>query len=101
MIAEKMKPFRTEQFCNPYDVRRRKPSPGDVRMRTNVFDFSLGNPSVPAPDCVRRGHHRSGKQRRTDCPSWIYEQCRVRGCSTDDCTVSEPSISALLLLQII
>lgn len=20
----------------------------------NVFDFSLGNPSVPAPDCVRR-----------------------------------------------
>ena len=20
----------------------------------NVFDFSLGNPSVPAPDCVRQ-----------------------------------------------
>ena len=30
---------------------------GNVRKREigagNVFDFSLGNPNVPAPDCVR------------------------------------------------
>ncbi len=50
--SRKNETFCTEQFSNSYDVRRRKSSPGKYGA-DKVYDFSLGNPSVPAPDCVR------------------------------------------------
>ena len=53
MIAEKMKPY----VKNNSAIRMMFEE--DNRLRAiygpeNVFDFSLGNPSVPAPDCVRQ-----------------------------------------------
>lgn len=42
----------------------------------NVYDFSLGNPNVPAPVQVR-GNYRGSRERRPDCTARIYEQCRI------------------------
>ena len=50
----------------------------------NVFDFSIGNPSVPAPESVSQTN-RSGSS------SWIYKRagrCR-RTCG--DCGICQPS----------
>ncbi len=52
MIAEKMKPFVQNNSAIRMmfeEGTRLKAKYGE----DNVFDFSLGNPSVPAPDCVR------------------------------------------------
>ena len=53
MIAEKMKPYVKNNSAIRMMFEEGK------RLRAiygpeNVFDFSLGNPSVPAPDCVRQ-----------------------------------------------
>lgn len=53
MIAEKMKPFVQNNSAIRMMFEEGK------RLRAEygadkVFDFSLGNPSVPAPDCVRQ-----------------------------------------------
>ena len=67
MIAEKMKPYvknnsAIRMMFKPYvknnSAIRMMFEEGN-RLRAiygpeNVFDFSLGNPSVPAPDCVRQ-----------------------------------------------
>ena len=52
MIAEKMKPY----VKNNSAIRMMFEEGNRLRAiygPENVFDFSLGNPSVPAPDCVR------------------------------------------------
>lgn len=52
MIAEKMKPF----VRNNSAIREMFEEGNRLRGiygPENVFDFSLGNPSVPAPDCVK------------------------------------------------
>ena len=52
MIADKMKPF----VKNNSAIRMMFEEGNKLRAKygpENVFDFSLGNPSVPAPDCVR------------------------------------------------
>ena len=52
MIADKMKPF----VKNNSAIRMMFEEGNRLRAKygpENVFDFSLGNPSVPAPDCVR------------------------------------------------
>ena len=53
MIAEKMKPF----VQNNSAIRMMFEEGNRLRSiygADKVFDFSLGNPSVPAPDCVRQ-----------------------------------------------
>lgn len=53
MIAEKMKPY----VQNNSAIRMMFEEGNRLRAiygAENVFDFSLGNPSVPAPDCVRQ-----------------------------------------------
>lgn len=53
MISEKMKPF----VKNNSAIRMMFEEGNRLRAKygaENVFDFSLGNPSVPAPDCVRQ-----------------------------------------------
>ena len=53
MISEKMKPF----VENNSAIRMMFEEGNRLRAKygaENVFDFSLGNPSVPAPDCVRQ-----------------------------------------------
>ncbi len=53
MIAEKMKPY----VKNNSAIRMMFEEGNRLRAiygAENVFDFSLGNPSVPAPDCVRQ-----------------------------------------------
>ena len=53
MIAEKMKPY----VKNNSAIRMMFEEGNRLRKlygAENVFDFSLGNPSVPAPDCVRQ-----------------------------------------------
>ena len=53
MIAEKMKPY----VKNNSAIRMMFEEGNRLRGiygAENVFDFSLGNPSVPAPDCVRQ-----------------------------------------------
>lgn len=52
MIAEKMKPF----VQNNSAIRMMFEEGNRLRQKygaDKVYDFSLGNPSVPAPDCVR------------------------------------------------
>ena len=52
MISEKMKPF----VQNNSAIRMMFEEGNRLRAiygADKVFDFSLGNPSVPAPDCVR------------------------------------------------
>ena len=52
MIAEKMKPF----VQNNSAIRMMFEEGNRLRAKygaDKVYDFSLGNPSVPAPDCVR------------------------------------------------
>ena len=52
MVAEKMKPF----LKNNSAIRMMFEEGTRLRAKygaENVFDFSLGNPSVPAPDCVK------------------------------------------------
>ena len=52
MIAEKMKPF----VQNNSAIRMMFEEGNCLRAKygaDKVYDFSLGNPSVPAPDCVR------------------------------------------------
>lgn len=52
MIAEKMKPF----VQNNSAIRMMFEEGNRLRAKygaNKVYDFSLGNPSVPAPDCVR------------------------------------------------
>ena len=76
MIAEKMKPF----VQNNSAIRMMFEEGNRLRAKygaDKVYDFSLGNPSVPAPDCVREAIIDPCKQRRTDSSSRIYEQCRV------------------------
>ena len=44
----------------------------------NVFDFSLGNPNVPAPAAVKKAIPRDSGRGRPDRTSRIYEQqCRI------------------------
>ena len=53
MISEKMKPY----VQNNSAIRMMFEEGNRLRKLygpENVFDFSLGNPSVPAPDCVRQ-----------------------------------------------
>lgn len=53
MISEKMKPF----VKNNSAIRMMFEEGNRLRAKygaDKVFDFSLGNPSVPAPDCVRQ-----------------------------------------------
>ncbi len=53
MIAEKMKPY----VKNNSAIRMMFEEGNRLRAiygPENVFDFSLGNPSVPAPDSVRQ-----------------------------------------------
>lgn len=53
MIAEKMRPY----VQNNSAIRMMFEEGNRLRAiygPENVFDFSLGNPSVPAPDCVRQ-----------------------------------------------
>lgn len=53
MISKKMKPF----VQNNSAIRMMFEEGKRLRAKygeENVFDFSLGNPSVPAPDCVRQ-----------------------------------------------
>ncbi|HIZ22857.1 MAG TPA: pyridoxal phosphate-dependent aminotransferase [Candidatus Blautia faecigallinarum] len=53
MIAEKMKPY----VQNNSAIRMMFEEGNRLREKygaDKVFDFSLGNPSVPAPDCVRQ-----------------------------------------------
>lgn len=53
MISEKMKPF----VQNNSAIRMMFEEGNRLRAKygaDKVFDFSLGNPSVPAPDCVRQ-----------------------------------------------
>ena len=49
MIAEKMKPFVQNNSAMFEEGNRLRAKYGADK----VYDFSLGNPSVPAPDCVR------------------------------------------------
>ena len=60
MIAEKMIPF----VQNNSAIRTMFEEGNRLKKKygaDKVFDFSLGNPSVPAPDCVG-SNHRSGEQ---------------------------------------
>lgn len=53
MISKKMKPFAQNNSAIRMmfeEGKRLREKYGEE----NVFDFSLGNPSVPAPDCVRQ-----------------------------------------------
>ena len=53
MIAEKMKPFvqNNSAIRVMFEEGNRLKK---IYGAENVFDFSLGNPSVPAPDCVKQ-----------------------------------------------
>ena len=53
MISEKMKPYvkNNSAIRMMFDEGNRLRA---IYGAENVFDFSLGNPSVPAPDCVRQ-----------------------------------------------
>ena len=44
----------------------------------NVFDFSLGNPNVPAPEAVKKAMIRDPFRRGSNRASRLYEQqCRL------------------------
>ena len=61
--------------------------------RENVFDFSLGNPNVPAPDCVQEELKRlvSEMPRRRGCPrcanAWLIT-CGARSARTREQSLS-------------
>ena len=64
MIAEKMK----EMVANSSAIRAMFEEGNRLAQiygPENVYDFSLGNPNIPAPEALRR---RSGGA------SWLYEQ---------------------------
>ena len=42
----------------------------------NVYDFSLGNPNVPAPVQVKEAIIEEA-EKEGDCTARIYEQCRI------------------------
>jgi len=69
MIAEKMKPY----VKNNSAIRMMFEEGNRLRAiygADKVYDFSLGNPSVPAPECVKEAiSERSG----ADSASWLYE----------------------------
>ncbi len=52
MINEKMYGLGDEPRCHPRAVCLQDGAQGQIGAE-NVFDFSIGNPSVPAPDLVR------------------------------------------------
>ena len=45
-----------------------------IHGQENVFDFSLGNPSVPAPEEVNQAIKRG---RGFSFCTWVYVQCRI------------------------
>ena len=53
MISEKMKPFvqNNSAIRAMFEEGKKMAS---VYGKENVYDFSLGNPNVPAPDCVKQ-----------------------------------------------
>ena len=53
----------------------------------NVFDFSIGNPSVPAPKEIDETALRLLKTARSSGYSWIYKQCWSTGSKRKHCQV--------------
>lgn len=43
----------------------------------NVFDFSIGNPSVTPPPQVAPSHPRLPGRRTTPAAAWLHEQFRL------------------------
>ena len=79
MIAEKMKPY----VKNNSAIRMMFEEGNRLRGiygAENVFDFSLGNPSVPAPDCVRQAIIELVNDTEPNCrfsePPFWYNFCR-------------------------
>ena len=65
MISEKMKPY----VKNNSAIRMMFEEGNRLRAKygaDKVFDFSLGNPSVPAPDSVRRRCKRPERNSEDD-----------------------------------
>ena len=88
MIAEKMKPY----VKNNSAIRMMFEEGNRLRAiygPENVFDFSLGNPSVPAPDCVRQAIIDLVNEEE---PTVLHGYMSNAGCSPDNCRVPEPSI---------
>ena len=48
----------------------------------NVYDYSLGNPSVPAPDAVKSSIIKILDTEDPLFCAWLYEQFRLRGSQT-------------------
>ena len=90
MIAEKMKPY----VKNNSAIRMMFEEGNRLRAiygPENVFDFSLGNPSVPAPDCVRQAIIDLVNEEE---PTVLHGYMSNAGFEDvpDNCRVSEPSI---------
>ena len=91
MIAEKMKPY----VKNNSAIRMMFEEGNRLRAiygPENVFDFSLGNPSVPAPDCVRQAIIDLVNEEEPTVLHGYMSNAGFRGCSPDNCRVPEPSI---------
>lgn len=72
MIAEKMK----NMVANSSAIRAMFEEGNrlaEIYGAENVFDFSLGNPNVPAPGAVKKAIRRFLK-RRISRPSRLYKQ---------------------------
>ena len=52
----------------------------------NVYDFSLGNPNVPAPKAVKEAIVSNSGVRGSCTSARLHkQQCRVCGCKTGSC----------------
>ena len=69
MIAEKMKPY----VKNNSAIRMMFEEGNRLRAiygADKVYDFSLGNPSVPAPECVKEVLHATVSRTNALCPAF-------------------------------
>ena len=49
--------------------------------KENVFDYSLGNPSVPVPENLTKKMNRTAGDGKPGSPSWIQPEPRYRQCA--------------------
>lgn len=76
MISERMKPLvmNNSAIRTMFEEGNRL---AKIYGRDKVFDFSLGNPNVPAPEAVNQAIMDCDHGGRFQYGPWLHEQCRI------------------------
>ena len=87
MIAEKMKGMvaNSSAIRAMFEEGNRL---AEIYGAENVFDFSLGNPNVPAPEAVKKAIIELVSE--SDRTAWLHkQQQRLCRCKRDNCKFAE------------